>query len=81
MHREAKNRRNTWCISRFFNEAGRKICRQDGCGDLFSASLRIKTIKSLLKSMNDDSAISKVYAGHPEPPDGFEVRVAKAEAA
>ena len=39
MHREAKNRRNTWCISRFFNEAGRKICRQDGCGDLISASL------------------------------------------
>ena len=41
MHREAKNRRNTWCISRFFNEAGRRICRQDGCGDLFSASLDI----------------------------------------
>ena len=40
MPREAKNRRNTWCISRFFNEAGRKICRQDVCGDLFSASLK-----------------------------------------
>ena len=41
MHREAKNRRNTWCISRFFNEAVRKICRQDGRGDLFSASLEL----------------------------------------
>ena len=40
MHREAKNRRNTLCISRFFNDAGRKICRQGGCGDLFSASKR-----------------------------------------
>ena len=36
---EAKNRRNTGCISRFFNEAGRKIFRQDGHGDLFRASL------------------------------------------
>ena len=26
---------------KFFNEAGRKICRQDGCGDLFSASLTV----------------------------------------
>ena len=40
MHREAKNPRNTLCISRFFNKAGRKICRQDVCGDLFSASLK-----------------------------------------
>ena len=40
MHREAKNRRNTLCISRFFNKAERKICRLNGCGDLFSASLK-----------------------------------------
>ena len=36
---KAKNRRNTGCISRFFNAAGRKIFRQDVREDLFSASL------------------------------------------
>ncbi len=38
---EAKNRRNTGCIARFFNDAGRKFFRQDGHGDLFRASLGI----------------------------------------
>ena len=28
--RKAKNRRNTWCISRFFNAAGRQKTRPDG---------------------------------------------------
>ena len=36
---EAKNRRNTGCISRFFNEMGQKIFRRDMRGDLFRASL------------------------------------------
>ena len=30
MHREAKNRRSTWCISRFFNEAGGKFAAKTG---------------------------------------------------
>jgi len=31
---KAKNRRNTLCISRFFNAAGRPKTRPDGCGRL-----------------------------------------------
>ena len=34
-----KWRRNTWCISRSFRARLRKICKQDACRDLFSASL------------------------------------------
>ena len=47
MHREAKSRRNTLGISRFFNEAERKICRLNGCEDLFSASLGKKRGKAV----------------------------------
>ena len=59
MHREAKNRRNTLCISRFFNEAGRKICRQDGCGDLFSASLSLSILRTCLKSKHRAKSVVK----------------------
>ena len=48
---------------------------------VITGRLRIKTIRSLLKSMNDGGAISKVYADYPETPDGFEAWAAKAEAA
>ncbi len=36
---KAKKRRNTGCISRFFDNGRRKICRPDACGDLFRGSL------------------------------------------
>ena len=48
---------------------------------VITGRLRIKTIRSLLKSMNDGGAISKVYAGYPETPDGFDAWAARAEAA
>ena len=42
---EAKKRRNTLCISSFFNEAGREISRRDVRGDLFRASLKTSTAR------------------------------------
>ena len=43
--------------------------------------LRLGTIKSLLKAMNDGGMISALYADYPETPDGFEAWVERAEAA
>ncbi len=37
---KARNRRNTLCISRFFDKARRKICRRDARRDLFRGSLK-----------------------------------------
>ena len=47
---------------------------------VITGKVRIKTIKSLLRSMNDGGAVSKVYAEYPETPDGFEAWAARAEA-
>ena len=46
-----------------------------------TGKVRIKTIRSLLKSMGDGGAVSKVYADYPETPEGFDEWVKRADAA
>ena len=46
-----------------------------------TGKVRIKTIRSLLKSMGDGGAVSKVYADYPETPEGFDEWVRRADAA
>lgn len=48
---------------------------------VITGKLRIKTIKNLLRSTNNGGAISKVCAGYPGTPNGFDAWADKAEAA
>lgn len=48
---------------------------------VITGKVRIKTIRSLLKSMGDGGAVSKVYADYPETPSTFDQWVKRADAA